>query len=117
MSISTSSNTQIRVSPGDWKHNKSVLPYMGKYQVGCFTLGCEFMIQYMNLVHCIPTDINNAPNNMTNENAVMYMQQCDIIDNRILSQMREMVKKPKNGFSVFRENNVITQICRDTNHE
>jgi hypothetical protein len=103
MTISTSSNTQIRVNPGDWKHNKFDLPYMGKYQVGCFTLGYEFMIQYMHLVHRIPTNIDNASCNMTNENAVMYMQQCDIIDNRILSQMREMVKNLRMVFPFSEE--------------
>lgn len=114
---SASSNTQIRVNSGDWKNTGSELAYMGKYQVGCFTLSYGFMIQYMHIVHHVPIDINRTSNNMNDENIVMSMQQYDIIDNHILSQMREMIKKPKHGFSIFRENNLITGIYRDNNHE
>ena len=114
---STLSNIPIRVNPGDWKDYEQGSYYMGKYKVGCFTLSYEFMVQYMNLIHRIPTDINKSQNNVTNESSVMYMQHYGIIDDSILLKMREMVKQPKNGFSVFREKNIITGIYRDTNHE
>jgi len=114
---STLSYIPIRVRPGDWKDYEQGSSYMGKYKVGRFTLSYEFMVQYMNLIHRIPADINDAQNNVTNENSVMYMEHYGIIDNSILLKMREMVKQPKNGFSVFREKNIIIGIYRDTNHE
>lgn len=114
---STPSNIKTKVNPGDWKGNSSDLPYKGKYQVGRFTLGHEFMIQYMNIIHGVPIDINSSQINEATENAVMCMQHYDIIDNSVLLKMREMVKQPENGYSVFHENNVITGIYRDTKHE
>lgn len=117
MSISTSSNTQIRVNPGDWKHTEPSLLYMGKYQVGRFKLGNDYMVQYMKLIHHTSIDIGHEQDNPTNEYTVMYMQHNGIIDNSTLMQMREMVKNPKAGFSVFQKNNVITAIYRDINNE
>ena len=117
MNESTSSNIKIKVNPGDWKGNSSDLPYKGKYQVGRFTLGYEFMIQYMNIIHGVPIDIKSGQANEATENAVMCMQCYDIIDNSVLMKMREMVKLPENGYSVFRESNVITGIYRETKHE
>lgn len=111
------SNTQIIVTPGEWKENESDLPYKGKYQVGRFTLGYNFMIQYMNIIHGIPINTDNTQDNTNNENAVMHMQHHGIIDNKTLLKMRDMVKKPRNGFFVVRENNVIIGVCRDMNHE
>ncbi|WP_034458603.1 hypothetical protein [Buttiauxella noackiae] len=114
---STLNNTQIRVNPGDWKNTEPGLLYMGKYQVGRFKMGNNFMIQYMKLIHHTSIVIGHEQDNTTNEYVVMYMQHHGIIDNSILMQMREMVKNPKVGFSVFQRNNVVTAIYRDMNNE
>lgn len=111
------SNIQIRVNSGDWKNTEPGLLYMGKYQIGRFKLGNDFMVQYMKLIHHTSIDIDYEQDNATNEYPVMYMQHHGIIDNSILMQMREMVKNPKVGFSVFQKNNVITEIHRDMNNE
>lgn len=109
--------TQARVNAGDWKNTEENLLYVGKYRVGKFILGNDFMLQYMKLIHLTPIDIDNEQDNTTGEYTVMYMQHHGIIDKNTLLEMREMVKQPKNGFSVYHENNVITGIYRDTNHE
>jgi hypothetical protein len=114
---STRSNIKTKVNPGDWKDNSSDLQYKGKYQVGRFTLSDDFMIQYMNIIHGVPMDIDSVQANEPNENIVMYMQHYDVIDKSTLLEMREMVKQPKHGFSVYQEKNVITGIYRDTNHD
>ncbi|MFD3226655.1 hypothetical protein [Rahnella aceris] len=111
------SNRQTRVKTGDWKNNDSGLPYIGKYRVGCFTLSYDFMVQYMNLIHSTPTVINSDQCNTSNENTVTYMQHYGIIDNRILLNMREMVKRPQDGFIVVQEKNLVTGIYRDNAHE
>lgn len=109
--------THTIVNTGDWKDCTVNLPYNGKYQVGHFTLSHEFMIQYMNLLHniSITNDVIQA-HCTTAADTIMYMEHYGIIDNSILLKMRQMVKKPKFGFVVYRDKNVITGIVKDSDN-
>lgn len=120
MPITQSENhiTHTKVKAGDWIHDSLRLPYYGKYQVGRFTLSNEFMIQYMKVIHNISIASNETQSDyMTAPDTIIYMEHYGIIDSSTLTQMREIVKRPKKGFSVLRENNLITGIYKDNDYE
>lgn len=111
-------NDEIRrVYAGDWKGDGLNLFYRGKYAVGNFKMGESFMLDYMRLFHNQHVSIGNIPNSTqnfaTSEDAIMNMEYYGIIDNRILIDMREMVKVPKYGYVVTRCNNVIISIYKE----
>lgn len=116
MTQDTFHNAQARVKEGDWKTGGSKLPFTGKYNVGRFTLSYKFMIQYMKLIHNFPTGIDDLKDN-SNEDSIMYMEHYGIIENSILLNMREMVKKPPNGYIILRERDVITGIYKENSYE
>lgn len=111
---------QIRVNQGDWNSNGATSLYMGKYQVGRYKMSNEFILQYMQLIHKF-ADNNHASRHddldiLIPDVAVIYMEHYGIIDKRILLNMRDMIKSPKNGFVVVRQDDVITGIYKDDNH-
>ncbi|MFS7382900.1 hypothetical protein AB6870_12555 [Rahnella inusitata] len=116
MTQDTFYDTKARVKEGDWKTGGSKLPFTGKYNVGRFTLSYKFMVQYMTLIHRFPVCIDDLKVN-SSEDSIMYMEHYGIIDNSILLNMREMVKKPRNGFIILRERDVITGVYKENSYE
>lgn len=117
MTQELASNEWARVTSGDWKDNDLDICYKGRYIVGHFILSYGFMLQYMDVVHDIPSSICSIQNLTTAEEIIMYMEHYAIIDNNVLLNMRRMVKNPKEGFIVLRKGNVIMCIYKDNNNE
>lgn len=111
---------QARVNQGDWNSNGATSLYTGKYHVGRYKMSNEFILQYMQAIHKF-SDNNHIPQHddldiLGPDDAVIYMEHYDIIDKRILLEMRDMIKSPKNGFIVLRQDDIITGIYKDNNH-
>lgn len=112
---------QARVNQGDWNSNGATSLYKGKYHVGRYKMSNEFILQYMQVIHKFSdnnyTSRHDDLDILIPDNAVVYMEHYDIIDKRILLNMRDMIKSPQNGFVVVRQDDVITGIYKDDNHE
>ncbi|MCT4701172.1 hypothetical protein MUA02_04575 [Enterobacteriaceae bacterium H20N1] len=114
------SDGQTLVNTGDWRSCDSDLPYRGKYNVGRYTMGYDFMFQYMHIVHNLPISLDNYRDDTSalssTENAIAYLEHYGIIDNTVLVNMRNMIKHPKDGFIILQRENVITGIYKDNYH-
>lgn len=88
--------------------------YRGPYSVGCFEITNDFILNYMSVIYGVnikDDDVQLISDEfMLSEKKIVYMQMSDILNKRILKEIREVVKNPPEYFEILRQGNNLLSI-------